>query len=94
MKLRFLGGLLIILSIYQSVKAQKSALLTGTRQDVDQSGLVAAAVVLLHASDSSIAHYALTDDKGYFKLQAASNQSYILLISYMGYASSSPKIDL
>ena len=94
MKLRFLGVLLIILSVYQSAKAQKSALLIGTLQDVDQSGLVAATVVLLHSSDSSIAHYALTDDKGCFKLQAASKQSYILQISYMGYASISQKIDL
>ena len=75
MKLRFLGVLLIILSIYQSAKAQKSALLSGTLQDVDKSGLVAATVVLLNVNDSSIANYALSDENGFFKLQAPSKKA-------------------
>ena len=94
MMLRILGVFFTVLFFCHSASAQKSAWLSGTLQDVEKSGLVAATVVLLNANDSSIANYALSDEKGFFKLQAPTNKSYILQISYMGFVTISNKIEL
>ncbi|BDS14267.1 outer membrane beta-barrel protein [Aureispira anguillae] len=68
--------------------------LDGHLVDETATELVGATVLLLNLPDSTMEEYALTNEKGIFKITAPKNTSYLLQISYMGYETYSQEINL
>lgn len=85
MKYLFLS-LLFISFLSQQAAAQKTAKITGKIFDEEDNPLVAATVVLLNLPDSTFSSYGLTNDAGKFQLPAKRDSTYLLQISYLGYA--------
>lgn len=79
-------SLLFILFLSQEIVAQKTAKITGEVFDEANNPLIAATAVLLNLPDSTFASYGLTNDAGKFQLSAKRDSSYLLQISYLGYA--------
>lgn len=68
--------------------------LSGNLMDESGTELVGATVLLLNLPDSTMEEYALTNEKGFFKLTAPKSSNYLLQISYMGYEDYTQSIDL
>lgn len=72
----------------------------GTVVDEEGTALVGATVLLLQLPDSTMEEYALSNEKGWFKITAPQAPNYLLQISYMGYETYeqplqlTPKMDL
>jgi hypothetical protein len=78
--------LLLISLLSQHAAAQKTAKITGSVFDTEDTPLIAATVVLLKLPDSTFSSYGLTNDAGKFQLSAKRDSTYLLQISYLGYA--------
>jgi hypothetical protein len=85
MKYLFLS-LFFISFLSQQAAAQKIAKITGKIFDEEGNPLVAATAVLLSLPDSTFFSYGLTNDAGKFQLSAKRDSTYLLQISYLGYA--------
>jgi hypothetical protein len=68
--------------------------LSGNLTDESGTELVGATVLLLNLPDSTMEEYALTNEKGFFKITAPKDASYLLQISYMGYENYEQVLDL
>lgn len=68
--------------------------LNGNLVDQNNTELVGATVLLLNLPDSIMEEYALTNEKGYFKITAPKKNNYLLQISYMGYETHNQLINL
>ncbi len=78
--------LLCILFCFSNTYAQKSAFkISGTALDSTQAPIVGATVLLLHAKDSVMEHYAITDVDGYFELKTKEAGAYTIQLSFIGY---------
>ena len=91
--MKSLQFILVLLCLNLSLKAQKTDL-SGTVSDTLNEPLVGATVMLLHAKDSVLAKFGITNEKGKFKLDKVSPDQYILQISYLGYANLSQPFQL
>lgn len=79
-------SLFFISFLSQQAIGQKTAKITGSVFDEENNPLVAATVVLLNLPDSTFSSYGLTNDAGKFQLSAKRDSTYLLQISYLGYA--------
>jgi len=77
--------LLSILFVCSSIYGQNYYGLSGNLTDESATELVGATVLLLNLPDSTMEEYALTNEKGFFKMTAPKSSNYLLKISYMGY---------
>lgn len=68
--------------------------LSATLTDENATELVGATVLLLNLPDSTMEEYALTNEKGIFKITAPKRTNYLLKISYMGYEDYEKILDL
>lgn len=86
-------GLLCTLVVHQG-QAQTYYGLNG--RIIDEAGieLVGATVLLLNLPDSTMEEYALTNEKGVFKITAPKSSDYLLQVSYMGYETYEQLLDL
>ena len=82
MKNYLLGLFLVVL--YSSVAAQEIDL-TGQVLGQDNETLVSATVVVLSQADSTLVSFALTNDKGYYKITDLSYGDYLMQVTYLGY---------
>lgn len=68
--------------------------LSGTIVDEQSTELVGATVLLLNLPDSTMEEYALTNEKGWFKITAPKQEHYLLQINFMGYETYEKTISL
>lgn len=59
--------------------------ISGHVRNVNQEALLGATVVLLHAGDSTMQSFSLTNEDGYFLLEDIIEDKYILQVSYVSY---------
>jgi hypothetical protein len=93
----FKNTLILILLLYSFslLGQQKYGTLSGTVLDSLDQPLPMATVLLLHSADSVMAQYAVTDDAGEFLLKRIpAGESYVLQITYLGYATFGKEISL
>lgn len=86
--------IILLLFFHFSLSAQTYHALSGRILDEQSTELVGATVLLLTLPDSTMEEYALTNEKGVFKISAIANANYLLQISYMGYETHCQSIDL
>ncbi|MBL4649482.1 MAG: carboxypeptidase-like regulatory domain-containing protein, partial [Aureispira sp.] len=77
--------LLIFLFVCPLVYGQNYYGLSGNLIDESGTELVGATVLLLNLPDSTMEEYALTNEKGFFKITAPKSSNYVLKVSYIGY---------
>jgi hypothetical protein len=87
-------SLFLISFLSQQATGQKTAKITGKVFDEENNPLIAATVVLLNLPDSTFSSYGLTNDAGKFQISAKRDSTYLLQISYLGYAVYSKNITL
>ena len=78
--------LLLILLIATVGISQSKYDLEGTVLGNDEEALLSATVVLLSQVDSTLISFGLTDDKGRYKILDVGQGSYLLQVTYLGYA--------
>lgn len=74
--------------------SQKSSTIEGIVADSLSTPLMGATVVLLQAQDSVLSSFGITDLDGRFLMKKVPHGSYILQITYLGYANYSEAIEL
>lgn len=77
--------LLIFLFVCPLVYGQNYYGLSGNLTNESGTELVGATVLLLNSLDSTMEEYALTNEKGFFKITAPKSSNYVLKVSYLGY---------
>jgi len=87
-------SLLLSLLITQISYAQTYYGLNGRVVDEAGTTLVGATVLLLNMPDSTMEEYALTNEKGIFKITAPKSKDYLIQVSYMGYEDHSQLLSL
>ena len=78
--------LLLLLLIATVGISQSKYDLEGTVLGNDEEALLSATVVLLSQADSTLISFGLTDDKGRYKILDVGQGSYLLQVTYLGYA--------
>lgn len=78
-------SILLFTLIAQFSQAQTFTI-KGKIADKDESGLPNTTLLLLNAADSTMASYGLTNTEGVFEIQHVRRASYLLRITYVGYA--------
>lgn len=68
--------------------------LSGNLTDESGTELIGATVLLLNSLDSTMEEYALTNEKGFFKITAPKSSNYVLKVSYVGYEAYEQVLDL
>jgi hypothetical protein len=86
--------LLTLLFICPQLYGQNYYGMSGNLTDESGTELVGATVLLLNLPDSTMEEYALTNEKGFFKITAPKGSNYLLQISYMGYEDHEQELDL
>lgn len=82
------------LFLYPQLYGQNYYGLSGNLTDEHGTELLGATILLLNLPDSTMEEYALTNEKGFFKLSAPKQTNYLLRISYMGYEDYEQVLDL
>jgi len=81
-----LFSLLLLLLIATVGISQSKYDLEGSVQGNDNEALLSATVVLLSQADSTLVSFGLTDNQGRYKIMDVGHGSYLLQVTYLGYA--------
>ena len=94
MKTYFILAAILFTYSFALGQSAKSVLVKGELVDSENSPLPSATVVLLHAQDSVMKSFTISDVKGAFQFKKVPVGNYLLQISYVGFSSISKPINI
>lgn len=77
---------LMLFSMQFTVIQAQTFSVKGVVTTSENQGLPAATILLLHATDSTMVNYGITNTEGWFDIQEIPTGSYFLRVTYVGYA--------
>ena len=78
--------ILVLLLLVVTATAAQNITITGTVRDSLQTPLDIANVVAINQADQALDGFGITNPKGLYKINVKANASYILKVSYLGFA--------
>ncbi len=79
--------LFTVLAVFSLMAHSQTFSVKGKLNDMAGDGLPSATLLLLHAADSTMVNYALSTVNGNFEISDVKHGSYLLRVTYVGYAS-------
>src|SRR5690349_19109358 len=84
--------ILLLLLIMPSLLWAQKFTIKGQLTDTLSSPLPSATIMILHAKDSALANFGVSDGKGLFEIKNVPRGEYLFKVSFIGYATYTQRI--